>query len=100
MDKRTITMFQFMECFADIAPDCQVTLINVSNGGSRLHKYHICESIYVDLSKPHTLPEWCSIFDGFDVCFDKILVRCWSIKSMTNASVPMVDKIAVFIKEK
>lgn len=104
MDKRTITMFQFMECFADIAPDCQVTLINISNGGSRLHKYQIskdiCGNLYVDLSKPHTLPEWCSIFDGFDACFDNILVRCWSIKSMTKTSVPMVDKIAVFIKEK
>lgn len=103
MDKRTITMFQLMECFADIAPDCQVTLINVSNGGSRLHKYHIsngiCESLYVDLSKPHTLPEWCSIFDGFDVCFDNILVRYWSIKSLTKTKVPMVDKMAIFIKE-
>lgn len=104
MEKRAITMFQFMECFADIAPDCQVTLINVSNGGSRLHKYHIdngiCESLYVDLSKPHTLPEWCSIFDGFGVCFDNIPVRCWCIKSLTKTSVPMVDKITVFIKEK
>lgn len=103
MDKRTITMFQFMECFADIAPDCQVTLINVSNGDKRLHKYRISGDIYgrlyVDLSKPHTLLEWCSIFDGFDVCFDNILVRYWSIKSLTKTMAPMVDKMAIFIKE-
>lgn len=97
MNKRTITMFQLMECFADIAPDCEVTLINLDNN---IHKYYVSGPIYVDLSKPHTLPKWCEIFNSWGVNFDDVLVRCWSIKSITNTSVPMVDKMVVFIKEK
>lgn len=96
--ERTITMFQFMECFANLTENCEVTLINLDNN---LHKYHLEGSIYVDLSKPHTLPEWCSIFNGFGVCFDDILVRCWDVKGVEESPMHniMINKVTVFIKE-
>lgn len=94
----TITMRQFIDCFANIAPDCAVTLVSC---GEPYNKYHVRKNIYVDLSKPHTLSEWCSIFDGFEAVFDDVLVKCWAIKGFTKRPKldPMINKMTILIKK-
>lgn len=99
MEECAITMFQFMECFANIAPECEVTLVNCSGSPHLYHSDDITKG--VNLHGTHTLPEWCMIFDKNGINFNKILVRFWAVKSFKELTLldPMIEKLTIWIKE-
>lgn len=94
-----IQMIDFVECCANIAPECEVTLVSCGKNPNVYHSGDTAKS--VNLHGTHTLPEWCMIFDKNGINFNKILVRCWAVKSFKELNLfdPMIEKLTIWIKE-